>query len=99
MESLGITFAALELGNEINWAAFNGEFPIPGQGRVFGLEDLARDPEARQIAEGYRAYLRTLSVLKDIRDRSRLNRQTPVLSAGLADPGLAGPRPGAKLMP
>ena len=62
LESLGITFAALELGNEINWAGFNGEFPIPGQGRVFGLEDLARDPEARQIADGYRAYLRTLSV-------------------------------------
>jgi hypothetical protein len=96
LEGFGVTFASLELGNEINWTAFNGEFPIPGEGRVFGEADLARDPEARRIAEGYRAYLRTLSVLKDIRDHSRLNRGTPILSAGLSDPGTVGPRPGAK---
>jgi hypothetical protein len=96
LEGFGITFAALELGNEINWAAFNGEFPLPGEGRVFGRADLAGDPEAAKIAEGYRAYLRTLSVLKDIRDHSRLNRKTPILSAGLSDPGAAGSRPGSK---
>src|SRR5207244_1661408 len=92
LEGFGITLAALELGNEINWAAFNGEFPIPGEGRVFGREDLEQDPEARRVAAGYRAYLRTLSVLKDIRDHSRFNRGTPILSAGLADPGSAGRR-------
>jgi hypothetical protein len=96
LEDLGITFAALELGNEINWTAFNGEFPIPGEGRVFGEAELAGDPEARRIAEGYRAYLQTLAVLKDIRDHSRLNRETSILSAGLSDPGPAGPRPGSK---
>ena len=96
LEGFGITFAALELGNEINWTAFNGDFPIPGEGRVLGEADLTRDPEAIRIAEGYRAYLRTLSVLKDIRDHSRLNRATPILSAGLSDPGVPGPRPGSK---
>jgi hypothetical protein len=96
LEGFGVTFAALELGNEINWAGFNGEFPIPGEGRVFGREDLDHDSEARQVAEGYRAYLRTLSVLNDIRNHSRLNRGTPILSAGLADPGSAGPRRGAR---
>jgi len=96
LEDLGITFAALELGNEINWTAFNGDFPIPGEGRVFGEADLIRDPEARQVAEGYRAYLQTLSVLKDIRDHSRVNRGTPILSAGLSDPGRPGPRPSSK---
>jgi hypothetical protein len=97
LESMGVTFAALELGNEINWTAFNGDFPIPGEGRVFGRDDLATDPEARQIADGFRAYLKTLRVLKDIRDHSRLNRATPIISAGLSDPGFAGPRPGSKL--
>ena len=29
-------------------------------------------------------------MLKDIRDHSRLNRSTPILSAGLSDPGPAG---------
>jgi hypothetical protein len=96
LESMGVVFAALELGNEINWTAFNGDFPIPGEGRVFGRDDLATDPEARRIAAGFRAYLQTLPVLKDIRDHSRLNRATPILSAGLSDPGPAGPRPGSK---
>jgi hypothetical protein len=92
LEGFGITFAALELGNEINSSAFNGEFPVPGEGRVFGQADLARDPEAAKIAEGYRAYVQILKVLKDIRDHSRLNRATPILSAGLSDPGPPGPR-------
>jgi hypothetical protein len=96
LEGFGITFAALELGNEINWAAFNGDFPIPGRGRVLGRQDLDGDPQGRQIADGYGAYLRTLRVMKDIRDRSLLNAKTPIISAGLADPGFAGPRPGAK---
>jgi hypothetical protein len=96
LEDMGIRFAAFELGNEINWTAFNGDFPIPGEGRVFGLEDLTGDPEARKIAAGYRAYLQTLSVLKDIRDNSRFNKRTPILSAGLSDPGPAGLRPGSK---
>jgi hypothetical protein len=92
LEDLNIIFTALELGNEINSPSFNGEFPIPGEGRVFGLGDLTSDPEGRQIAAGFRAYLQTLRVLKDIRDHSRLNRSTPILSAGLADPGPPGPR-------
>jgi hypothetical protein len=96
LEDMGIRFAALELGNEINWTAFNGDFPIPGEGRVFDLEDLTRDPEASKIAAGYRAYLQTLRVLKDIRDHSRINANTPILSAGLSDPGPAGLRPGLK---
>jgi hypothetical protein len=96
LEELGITFSALELGNEINGTAFNGDFPIPGEGKVFGLQDLTRDPEARQIAKGYRAYLQTLEVLKDIRDHSRLNVGTPILSAGLVDAGFARPRPNSK---
>jgi hypothetical protein len=97
LEALGIHFVSLELGNEINGTAFNGDFPIPGEGRVFGIDDLAQDPEARQIAAGFLAYLQTLQVLKDIRDHSRLNRTTPILSAGLSDPGPAGPRPRSKV--
>jgi hypothetical protein len=97
LEGMGVTFAALELGNEINWTAFNGDFPIPGEGRIFGRDDLAKDPETRRVAQGFRAYLQTLRVFKDIRDHSRLNRVTPIISAGLSDPGFAGPRPGSKL--
>lgn len=84
LEAAGITLAAFELGNEINWAAFNPEFPLPGEGRQFGLADLTHDPEAKQVDTGFLQYLKLLAVLKDIRDHSKLNRQTPILTAGLA---------------
>jgi hypothetical protein len=32
--------------------------------------------------------------LRALRDASRLNRQTPIITAGLSNPGAAGPRPG-----
>jgi len=85
LESMGIVLAGFELGNEINWAGFNADFPLPAQGRVLNEKDLASDPEGRKIAQGYLRYLKTLAALKDIRDRSTLNRRTPIISAGLAD--------------
>jgi len=85
LEANGIVLAAFELGNEINWAAFNPEFPLPGEGRVFSLADLSDDPEAKQVAKGFLQYLKILAVLKDVRDHSRLNRRTPILTAGLVD--------------
>lgn len=85
LEANGIVLAAFELGNEINWAAFNPEFPLPGEGKVFNLNDLSHDPEAKQVAKGFLQYLKILAVLKDVRDRSKLNRHTPILTAGFVD--------------
>jgi hypothetical protein len=85
LEANGIVLAGFELGNEINWAAFNPEFPLPGDGKVFDLNDLSDDPEAKQIAKGYLQYLKILAVLKDVRDHSKLNRHTPIMTAGLVD--------------
>jgi hypothetical protein len=83
LDAEGIQLAAVELGNEINGASFNPEFPLPGEGKQFGLRDLEQDPEGQQIAKGYLQYLKILKVLKDVRDHSKLNRVTPILSAGL----------------
>jgi hypothetical protein len=85
LDSNGIQVAGFELDNEINWAAFNGEFPLPGQGRVFTLQDLNKDPEARQIAKGFLQYIKILAVLKEVRGASSLNRNAPIISAGLAN--------------
>jgi hypothetical protein len=85
LEANGIVLDAVELGNEINWAAFNPEFPLPGEGKVFDLNDLSHDPEAKQVAKGFLQYLKILAVLKDVRDHSKLNRNTPILTAGLVD--------------
>jgi len=51
------------------------------------MDDLQSDPEGKVVARGFLQYVRTMVVLKDIRDHSRLNAQTPIISAGLADVG------------
>ncbi len=84
LDANGIALAGVELGNEINWAAFIAEFPLPGEGKILSSADLAHDPEDRQIAKGFLAYIKVPAALKEVRDGSRLNRDTPIVSAGLA---------------
>ena len=83
LDAADITLAGIELGNEINWAAFNPEFPLPGEGKILSLQDLANDAEGKQIAKGFLQYIKILAVLKEVRDHSRLNRSTPLISAGM----------------
>ncbi len=83
LDANGIALAGVELGNEINWAAFNPEFPLPGEGKILGLQDLTQDPEGKQIARGFLQYIQVLKALKDVRDHSRLNRNAPIISAGM----------------
>src|SRR5580700_6488314 len=83
LDANGIVLAGIELGNEINWAAFNPEFLLPGEGKILSLDDLAHDPEGKQIAKGFLQYIKILQTLKDVRDHSKLNKSTPIISAGL----------------
>lgn len=87
LEAKGIVLEAFEPGNEINWAGFNADFSLPGEGKVLGMNDLMHDPEGKRVAHGFLEYLRLLSALKDIRDHSKLNQHTPIITAGLADLG------------
>jgi hypothetical protein len=93
LDNAGVVLAGLELGNEINWAAFNPEFPLPGEGKVFNLAELSTDPEGQKIAAGYLQYLKILAVLKQVRDASTINRTTPIISAGLSPAGAARTEP------
>jgi hypothetical protein len=96
LESKGIVFAAFELGNEINLSGTNPELPItPGKGVQLSLNQLKHDPEGQQIGKGFDNYLKLLAVLKDVRDHSRLNQRTPILTAGLGSYEQGdGPLPG-----
>ena len=85
LDANGIVLAGIELGNEINWAAFNPEFPLPGEGKILSLSDLSHDSEGQKIAKGFLQYLKILAVLKDVRDHSKLNHATPIISAGMVD--------------
>ena len=84
LDAKGVVLTGVELGNEINWTDFNGDFPVPGQGKSFTVEDLSRDPEAKRVAQGFLQYLKVLAALKDVRDHSKLNQHTPIISAGMA---------------
>ena len=90
-----VRLTAIEFGNEINNSQFNGDFTLDMTShRVLGISDLnnPRDPEAQKLAAGLRAYLKVLAALKDMRDHSRLNGKTPIVSAGLVGgfPGKSG---------
>ncbi len=95
LESRGVVLAGIELGNEINWTPFNGDFDVPGRGAVFDLKALETDPAARRIAAGYDAYLKALEAVKEVRNTSRLNAKTPLISAGLSDAGPPHPPTGS----
>jgi len=92
LEGSRIPLVGLELGNEINWTAFNPEFPIPGEGKTLGLGDLYHDPEGRQIAKGFVQYIKVLRELKAVRDASPFYAHAPIMTAGLVDAGPPGPR-------
>ncbi|MGJ4939353.1 hypothetical protein ACQR1W_02180 [Bradyrhizobium sp. HKCCYLS1011] len=96
LEADGVTLAGLELENEINMAGNDPDFRLPGEGRVLGLADLSHDPEGQQVAKGYLQYLKVLEVLKEVRDRSQLNKRTPLLPTSLVDIEQEGPWPTPK---
>jgi len=98
LEAMGLQFVAIEVGNEQNNAGFNGEFAVhdAGGAKNMSLYDLKHDPEGQRIAAGLRNYVRVLAAVKQVRDRSRLNRGTPVLLGGLADNGAEKAWPDAR---
>ena len=87
LDAAGVALAGFELGNEINSPMFNADFSLPAENpsrsREFNLDDLSRDPEARQVAQGYLQYLKLLAVIRDVRSRSELNQRAVIVSAGL----------------
>jgi hypothetical protein len=99
LDAAGIRLTALEFGNEINNPGFNGDFSAQGHGEVYGMAEIASPgtAETTAVRAGFLAYLGELKQVKQWRDASAVNKQTPLLSAGLADPGLPGTYPGRRL--
>src|SRR5258707_6317975 len=91
LEAAGVKVRAFDLGNELNTPTFNADFrPEQTSHRILGVADLnnAKDVEGSTVAAGYLAYLKVMEVLKDLRDHSKLNQQTPILSGMSADWGM-----------
>jgi hypothetical protein len=86
IEQRRIRLAAIEAGNEINWAAFNGDLgllPPHGQPPHGAPSSVAlRDHAAYLI--GLRRYVAAVAIIKQFRDASVNNRDAKIISAGLA---------------
>jgi len=83
LEAAGVRITAFELGNELNTPRFNADFGAEKTpGRTLRLSELENphDPQATAVAGGYRVYLKLLAAMKDVRDHSTVNHNTPILS-------------------
>ena len=60
--------------------------PYPEKVKNFTLDDLYHDPVGQKIGKGCIQYIEVMTVLKEIRDHSRVNQHTPLISAGLSTP-------------
>lgn len=91
---------AVELGNELNWADFNGDFPVR-EGGVKRQADGSLPAEVEDAARrGIARYARMLAIVQAARGRSLYNRDTRILSAAPADtPDAWVDRMGASRMP
>ncbi|HEY9755612.1 MAG TPA: hypothetical protein V6C97_10650 [Oculatellaceae cyanobacterium] len=96
LEKANLQVNGLELENEINMAGNNPDFDLPGEGRVLSLSDLYKDPEGKKIAAGFKQYLKTLAVLKEARDATKLNAKVPILPTSLVEIVKEGPWPQPK---
>jgi hypothetical protein len=93
-----LRLVALQLGNEINWADFNGDLPLldPGEGFEH-VEDLP-EPHREAFERGLRLYARALRKLQIFRDRTPTLAGLPILTAGLAELSEAIPASGGAMV-
>jgi hypothetical protein len=86
IEQRRIRLAAIEAGNEINWAAFNGDLgllPPQGQPPQGAPGSVALRDRAAYLL-GLRRYVAAVAIIKQFRDASANNRDAKIVSAGLA---------------
>lgn len=83
IENRGAQVDAFEIGNEINWAAFNGDLPLTTPGRLFGRANFAEAKESFKIEEGFQRYAAALVATKRVLLKTKQHQLTPVISAGL----------------
>jgi hypothetical protein len=90
LEAAGVKLVAIEFGNELGNPSFNGDLKQTAQNSVLlGFDDLlnAATPETEQFDNGIRRYIEALARVRLVLGEMVLNRDTPLVSAGLNNPG------------
>lgn len=79
LDSQGIALVAVEPGNEINWAGYNGDLAVSHR------KDSTETGDPAKISQGLDRYVDIVRVTHEELQASRLNRDAKLISAGLAD--------------
>lgn len=82
LEADGIPLTGIELGNEINWADFNGDLSANATSSYSGA--LASLPEREAYEEGMRRYVQIVRIVSNLRNTSIVDGRMKIISAGLA---------------
>jgi hypothetical protein len=85
IDRLGVPLVAVEPGNEINWAPYNGDLDIREREKTRTARSLAdlSDPEA--VERGAAKYVQLLQVTRQELAKTKLSSGAKLVSAGLSD--------------
>lgn len=81
LDQMGVTVVAVEPGNEINWAGYNGDLTV----RPAKSGSAIKPADPIKVAQGVDRYVGVVRVTGEELRASKLNRDAKLISAGLSD--------------
>lgn len=90
--------ATMEVGNEINWADFNGDLPVGYPGRIFDEQLLDQLAEYDRIVDGFGKYKLALETSRMLLHSSLAGKFTVLVTAGLYEPSAWTPGSGGSAL-
>lgn len=84
LDAAKVTLAGIEVGNELNWAHFNGDliiYPNPNTPVAVSIDALQRRDD---FLKGLDKYIEVLRIVREEAKATKYNKDTPIISAGLA---------------
>jgi hypothetical protein len=89
IESLGITLLAVQLGNELNLAGYNGDLHVYARDNLRTARSRAELTNRSAFERGIEKYVAILQIVREEIEDSSVNRQAKIVSAGISDMGVA----------
>jgi hypothetical protein len=84
LEQRGARLAGIEIGNEINWADFNGDLPLLRPGRVFSTVEEVQTA-APDVLTGFAIYAHAVAATRRQTARREPFTTVPLIGAGMID--------------
>jgi hypothetical protein len=81
IENLGGRVSAFEIGNEINWSAFNGDLPLSSPGQILDGEYVDRTA----IELGFRKYSFAIDATRQVLKSSKYHTEAKIVTGGLVE--------------